>query len=160
MRALISFSSLLSAAICRLTSPCRCGCRASPSGWLLAPGGQRGFYQFPGACSCGGLPGQADRRPPMPGWYRPPMPPAKSPHSLCRSSRWYPPGGSSNRLSRLGCAGRSRPRSYALRHFAPHAPFSFKGRTVSMIWTWGLSVPLSWMAKSAHIPLSTKLSFT
>ena len=24
-------------------------------------------------------------------------------------------------------------RSYALRHFAPHAPFSFRGRTVSMI---------------------------
>ena len=24
---------------------------------------------------------------------------------------------------------------YALRHFAPHCPFSFKGRSVSMIWT-------------------------
>ena len=30
------------------------------------------------------------------------MPPAKSPHSLCRSSRWCPPGGSSSRLSRPG----------------------------------------------------------
>ena len=53
--------------------------------------------------------GSADRRPPMPGWCRPPMPPAKSPHSLCRSSRWCPPGGSSSRLSRPGYAGRFRP---------------------------------------------------
>ncbi len=45
----------------------------------------------------------------MPGWCRPPMPPAKSPHFLCRSSRWCPPGGSSSRLSRPGYAGRSRP---------------------------------------------------
>ena len=58
--------------------------------------------------SCGGLQGLADRRPPMPGWYRPPMPPAKSPRFLCRSSQWCPPGGSSNRLSRLEYAGRSR----------------------------------------------------
>ena len=88
-----------------------------------APGGQRGFYQCPGACSCGGLPERDARRPPMPGWYRPPMPPAKSPHSLCRSSLWCPPGGSSSRLSRPGCAGRSRPgrmpfgTSRPMRHF-------------------------------------------
>ena len=35
-----------------------------------------------------------------------------------------------------------------------------KGRIVSRIWAWGLPVPLSWTAKSAHIPASTKLSFT
>ena len=41
----------------------------------------------------------------MHGWYKPPMPPAKSPHFLCRSSRWCPPGGFSSRLSRPGCVG-------------------------------------------------------
>ena len=104
MRALISFSSLLSATICRLLPPCRCGYRAFPFGWQLAPDGQREFYQCPAACSCGGQYAPVYRQIPVPGWCRLPTLPAKSPHFLYRSSRSYPPDDFSSRLSHPGYA--------------------------------------------------------
>ena len=79
---------------------------------------------------------QADRRPPMPGWYRPPMPPAKSPHSLCRSSWWCPPGGSSSRLSRPGCAGRFSSGRMLCGTSRPMHRF-FLRADGQHIWTWG-----------------------
>ena len=77
----------------------------------------------------------------MPGWYRPPHAARQistfplSFQSVV-SSRWFfqPPFPS-------GIRWPVSSKSYALRHFAPHAPFSFRGRTVSMICTWGLPVP-------------------
>ena len=108
MRALISLSNLLSAAICRLTLPCRCGYRASPSGCRW-PQVDRGDFintlslvaavvyqcRLTGGLQC-----------PV-GIGRPCRPPNLH-IPLCRSSRWYPPGGSSSRLSRPGYVGRSR----------------------------------------------------
>ena len=78
-------------------------------GWRLAPDGQRGFYQCPAACSCGGQCAPVYRQIPTPDWCRPPTLPAKSPHFLYRSSRSYPLCDFSNRLSHPGYAVHSRP---------------------------------------------------
>ena len=156
MRALISFSSLLSAAICRLTSPLSVRIAALLHLAGRWPQVDRGdFINAPALVAAvvyqgrltGGLQCPVGIRCPC----RPPNLHIPFVVQSVVSSRWFfqPPFPSGMRWPFSS-------RSYALRHFAPHAPFSFKGRTVSMIWTWGLPVPLSWMAKSAHIPLSTK----
>ena len=165
MRALISLSSLLSAAICRLTfSLVGADAAASPCWLAAAPQvDSRGFYQCPAACSCGGrYQRRPDRRPPMPGWCRPPMPPARSPafplsFQSVVSSRWFfqPPFPSGMRWPRSS-------RSYDLAALrAPLRHFLSAGRTVSMNMGMGVAGPLCHgCAKSAHIPVSTKLSFT
>ena len=47
-------------------------------------------------------------------------------------------------------------RSYTLRLLGRHFPFSSIARMVSRIWAWRFPSPLSWMAKSAIMPLKQK----
>ncbi|GFI24772.1 hypothetical protein IMSAGC011_03576 [Lachnospiraceae bacterium] len=67
-------------------------------------------------------------------------------------------------LSMMGIRSPFSSRSYTFFCFAPHSPFSVRGRRVSITWIWRLRCPLSfslsWIAQSAHIPLSTKFLCT
>ena len=49
-------------------------------------------------------------------------------------------------------------RSYTLRAFGSHLPCSSIARSVSRMWACGFPSSLSWMAKSAIIPLETNCS--
>lgn len=45
--------------------------------------------------------------------------------------------------------------TYSFLDFGSHLPCSSIGRIVKRIWAWGLPLPVSWILKSAHIPLET-----
>ena len=55
------------------------------------------------------------------------------------------------------CSSPSRMHRYSFSVLCCHLPSLVRGRTVSMMWAWGLWPSVSWMHTSAHIPSVTKL---
>ncbi len=88
----------------------------------------------------------------------PPSPAAISRRTSGRSSPRCPPCGFSSSRTGAGYARRSRQGRKPSGSWEATCPCSSIARMVSRMWAWGFPSPLSWMAKSAIMPLETKNS--